>query len=120
MSGGHVHAQALGVNKLVIAFSSNNDLPLIGCRGEVRSISPFVELSGAINIPHRHPLINLKVACGHGLSSLSAFSIFVRWHEPDVCRFVLVAEASVICWVKLRAATPTVVVVGGAGVISVS
>jgi hypothetical protein len=62
-------------------------------------------LTGAINIPLRDPLINLKVVCGHGLSSSSAFSTFVSWHEPDVSRIVLVAEASVFSWVKLFTAT---------------
>jgi len=104
LSGGHVHAQALGVNKLVIAFSSNKDDTLYGICRET-TIRDFCELTGAINIPLRDPLINLKVVCGHGTCSSSAVSTFVSWHEPDEGRIVLVAEASVICRVKLFTAT---------------
>ena len=111
-AGGQVHAQALEVNKLVkilgggriwfiifsFSFSFSFFFFLFVIVWVVRVFKPSEGCSG-INIPLRDPLINLEVVCDNGMSSLSTYSTFVSWHEPDKWRKVLVAEASVVCWV---------------------
>ena len=93
LSVGQVHAQALEISKLVkIRGRDGSTVFRRGGRNLCEGYS-------GINIPLRHPLINLHVVCCNRMSSLSTYSTFVSWHEPDKFRIVLVAEASVLCWV---------------------